>query len=80
MRPDAKDAIFFLLMSNRKETGTQGVASQGRGIGAGFFPEEQHQESGIAVSLQMAQRPEAIQLHPVVGRHEGLCYHSHPCH
>jgi len=43
-------------------------------------PEEQPHESGIAVSSQTARRPEAIQLHPMVGRHEGSCYHSHPCH
>ena len=27
-----------------------------------------------------AWRFEVIQLHPVVERHEGSCYHSHPCH
>ena len=54
--------MVIIRTSNRKETGTQGVASLGRGIGAGLFPEarrpeEQHHESGIAVSLQTAGGP-----------------------
>ena len=33
--------VVIIRTSNRKETGTQGVASLGRGIGAGLFPEAQ---------------------------------------
>jgi hypothetical protein len=87
--PQRKTTLMVIIgrTSNRKETGTQGVASLGRGIGAGLFPEARPRGTTprvgnrcIAVSSQTAWRPEAIPLHPVVRRHEGSCYHSHPCH
>ena len=69
--PQRKTTLVVIIRtSNRKESGMQRVPSLGRGIGVGF-PEEQHHQSGITVSSQMAGRPELIPLHPVVRRYQG---------
>ena len=70
--PQRKTTLVVIIRtSDRKEMGTQGVASLGRGIGAGLFPGAQHHKSGITVLSQMARRAEAIPLHCVVRRFEG---------
>jgi len=67
----------------RKLKGTQGVASLDRGIGAGLFPEARPRGTTPRVGNRfiVADGQEArgdTAAPPIVRRHKGSCYHSHP--
>jgi len=71
--PQKKTTLVVITWTSyRKEMGTQGVASLDRGIGVGLFPEarrpeEQHHESGIAISLQTARGLRRYRCTPLSG-------------